>query len=265
MTGDASSGSENRRSPNSALTWYPAMAQAADETTVEVPETEFVDIPEMDVCARYIDGENPDEFPFDVIAEDAESLGYPVFVRTDITSAKHHGLDGYRARDEDELRVAVRWALEANYMAMGTPHPSAIMLRDWIELDYGFHDDRRRITDEGVRIAREFRFFADPEMVRCQHFYWPEDSMQDPDRDDWREQLVELSKIGEYELDELCEYAEACVEHAPGDVAWSVDVAADQDGNWWGIDMALAGMSWHPEDCAMADEFEDPRMVSSDD
>lgn len=251
-------------SPNSALVWYPAMAKAADNTGVEVPETEFVDLPEMEVCAGWIDGEPEGDFPFDIIAEDAKRLGYPVFVRTDMTSAKHHGLEGYRARDEDELRAAVRWAIESNYMAMGMPHPQAILLRDWIDLDAGFHDNRRSITDSGVKIAREFRFFAEAESVYCQHFYWPAESMKDPDADDWEQRLDELSKVGERELNRLGEYAKACATETPGDLAWSVDVAADEDGNWWGIDMALAGMSWHPEECPMADEFEDPREVIAD-
>lgn len=249
-------------SPNSALVWYPPMAQAADETDVEVPETEFVDVPGMGVCAGWIDGEPQDDFPFDTIAERAEFIGYPVFVRTDITSAKHHGLKGYRARDEGELRTAVRWALEASFVSMGTPLPSAIMLRDWIDLEAGFHDNRRSITDSGVKITREFRLFADAEGVYCHHFYWPEDSMMDPDETDWEERLAELSTIGERDLDRLGEYAKACADEAPGDLTWSVDVGADENGYWWGIDMAVAGMSWHPEDCPKSDEFEDPREVS---
>jgi len=236
---------------NSALTWRPAMEAAGEQSAVRIATTEFVAIPEKDAAIDFVDGA-PSEFPIQEIEASAERLGYPVFVRTDQTSAKHHGVSGYRARDAEELRIAVSHALEANLMAMSMPAPAAIMLSDWIAIETGFHDTRIG-GGLGTRIGREFRLFADSSEVFCTHFYWPADSMKRPSRNDWRAQLSRLADVDVPEP--VRDFACQAVAETPREIAWSVDIAQDECGDWWGIDMAVAGMSWHPEDCEHADSF----------
>lgn len=240
-------------SPNSALVWIPAMERAADHhEDVHVPETVFVDI-ESEAAANWIDGDG-DRFNFADVADAAESLRYPVFVRTDITSAKHQGMAGIRARDEDELRTAVRWALESNFMSMGTPQPKAIVVRDWIELSLGFYDDSR-MTDSKRQIAREFRAFATPDEHLCTHFYWPEDSIHSTECEDWRDRLESMAELDESQEMAMVNYATTVAEIVPKRAPWSVDFAIGSHGSVYAIDMALGDLSWHP-DCPQKDRIE---------
>lgn len=247
MTGaeDGARTAHESASPNSALVWIPAMERAADHhKDVHVPETEFVDI-DAQAAGNWIDGD-PEGFNFGDVVDAAERLRYPVFVRTDITSAKHQGMAGIRARDEDELRTAVRWALESNFMAMGIPQPKAIVVRDWIELSLGFYDDAQ-ITDSKRQIAREFRAFATPDEHLCTHFYWPEDSIHSTECDDWRERLESMAELSEYEEAVMADYATTVAEIVPKAAPWSVDFGIGSHGAIYAIDMALGNLSWHPE------------------
>lgn len=247
MSEDAESVGATERSdlsPNSALVWMPVMEATAEDYGVHVPDSATVPI-DAKAAFNFVDGD-ASSFNIGEIESAADSLGYPAFVRTDITSAKHKGLVGIRARDADELRTAVSWAIEANAMKMGSPWPQAIILREWIDLAVGFYDEAH-ITDSKRQIAREFRAFASPKELLCVHFYWPEDSIHDTDADDWQQRLESMSKLADADRELFESYATDVAYRVPKADVWSVDFARSARGQWYAIDMALADMSSHPD------------------
>lgn len=234
--------------PNSALYWLGAAEEVASEyDDLHFPETEVVEFDFMEALPL-LEGRTPDNFPYGELDSAACDLGWPVFLRTDLTSAKHEGLDGIQAVDADDVQeVAADLVQEC---AMKTMRPGAFLVREWIDVDHEF----RAFGD--LPIGVEFRVFATPDEHLCTHYYWPEDSIV---------RTSEHESIWRNRRDEL-EYArkppwlgaaargaafEADFQHGIDEPerAWSVDFARDEDGDWWIIDMALAKDSWRPDDC----------------
>lgn len=239
---------DKRLNPNSALYWLPAAVEAADfYDELHVPETEIIEFDFMD-SLMMLEGARPDSFPWGELDTAACELGWPVFIRTDLSSAKHDGLDGVQAAHADAVEeVAVGLVRDAAKKMMRS---SAFLVREWIDIDSEFE------AFDGLPIGVEFRVFATPDEALCTHYYWPEDSIEKaslPERC-WqieRDHLEHARKPGWMDAAAMTAAFEADFQHGidvPGR-AWSVDFARDESGDWYLIDMALAEDSWHAEDC----------------
>ena len=186
--------------------------------------------------------------------------GYPVFMRTDYSSCKHYstrifGKPLYRIDSmNDFVRHIFPLIAECHsYIPartpFGPPRPSAVVLREWLNIEkwtdklpgpYG-NIEVRVITENGSvikifpyyhrsGIERYFRS-SDPEVL-----------------EDYRRNYVRAILEG---IREIVVHAEA-VATAPGirEYNWSIDLAlVNKDGKrmWYFIDMALAEASWVPE------------------
>lgn len=220
----------------SALYWYPRIESLPTPKTILIP-FDWNDI------IRALDGEAVDWHREELEAA-GETLGYPVFLRTDLTSAKHSGPSVYRIESREEFAQKMWLTLEDN--AMKDQAPSAWMVREWLDLDAPF-----AAFDEHP-IANEWRFFASPTKIHCRHFYWPTAAMQFWNRfggepEGWREALRKMnSRNPPLRLYEWAKVAASVCQDFP---TWSVDFAKDKSGKWWLIDMAQASSSWHPERC----------------
>lgn len=141
--------------PNSALYWMGAAEAIAEEyEDLNVPETEIVEFDFMDALPL-LDGQTPDNFPYGELDSAACDLGWPVFIRTDLTSAKHDGLEGVQAKDAADVdEVAARLVSDC---AMKSMRPAAFLVREWIDIDHEF-----RAFGE-LPIGVEFRVFATPD------------------------------------------------------------------------------------------------------
>lgn len=188
-----------------------------------------------------LDGEAA-EYGLDALLTAGERLGYPVFLRTDLSSAKHEGPDAYKVEGPDDWPSRVWRTIEDN--AMKDLWPSAFLVREWLDLEAPF------VAFGGHPIANEWRVFASGDRVHCHHFYWPEEAIsyfpgEEPEH--WQEQLREMSyRVMPYSLRVK---AKTAAQLCPEGKAWSVDFAKDKAGDWWLIDMAEAKASWHPDDC----------------
>lgn len=244
--------------PNSALYWYPRLEAAAD-LPVSIPETEFVEYDFME-SLPLASGEPANELPWDEFVDAAEEIGYPAFLRTDQKSVKHAGPGAYRAEEPDDIPTIL--AVLTDFHAKSHRHPSALMVREFVEINALFR------AFDGLPIGREFRVFATPDEVCCDHFYWPAEAIADGrgtpttmDREEtlsdteWRDRLDDLSSI---ESDQRSVFHNASLraveslnepDRIPDDTAWSLDFAQDRDGDWWLIDVAIAEDSWHPDEC----------------
>lgn len=228
---------------NSALIWLPAITAAG----LPVPKTIIVPYDHYK-CMPIFDGHAAPEFNrlSGAVMAAAGEIRFPVFIRTDLTSAKHSGPNAYRI-DQDGHNSPIFETLEDTEMKMWLEpqRPQAFLVREFLTLNAPFTAFR------GLPIAREFRFFADEDGVKCWHPYWPADTIDGhrPSREDWADKLAEISAVPKHpELWQMAvESARAC-----GGGTWSVDFCQDVDGKWWLPDMAVAADSFHWPGCLNA-------------
>lgn len=225
---------------NSALIWLSAIEAAGLPTprTIVVPY-------DHRGCSSIFDGIPSAEFfrLCDAVNDAAIQIGFPVFIRTDLGSAKHSGPSAF-CIDQDGVNAPICETLEDQELKfwMERHGPSAFLVREYLKLKAPFTAFR------GLPIAREFRFFADAKQVYCWHPYWPADSIEDhrPSVENWRELLADMHRAPENpDLWRMATTAAA----ACGGGKWSVDFCEDVDGKWWLVDMATAGDSFHWPDC----------------
>jgi hypothetical protein len=223
--------------PNSALVWLPPIVAAG----LPVPRTEIV---KFSPSALYpiLDGQEPEaEFSIDSIHDACRRIGYPAFLRTDLSSAKHDGPRAYRVATEKDLWRCVYLSFESNALKDLACQNHAFLVRQFITIPSVF------TAFSGLPIGREWRIFASQESVLCEHFYWPQEAFERcpglPET--WKDDLNQIAEMsdGIEDLKQMALRAAQAVGHG----SWSVDFAQDDAGKWWLIDMALAGASWHPE------------------
>lgn len=230
--------------PNSALIWLPKIGAAGLPT----PKTIIVPY-DHHACLSIFDGEHSAEFErlSGAVSEAAQEIGWPVFIRTDLGSAKHSGPNAFKVRSSVSTAHVLSRLIEDQEMKFWTERfgPAAILVREFLTLSAPF------TAFGGLPIAREFRFFADSERVHCWHPYWPIDSIEGhgPSAGNWRELLAEIHTVPK--VPELWLMAVAAA-RAVGGGSWSVDFCEDVNGKWWLADMAVAADSFHWEACDKA-------------
>jgi len=169
----------------------------------------------------------------------AKKLGYPLFIRTDQSSAKHSYIDTCMVESEDRLMRNIYCLIEENEMC--DLNVQTLYFRSFIELRGAFRAFNK------MPIAPERRYFVKDGEVLCHHPYWPEAAIKDPDHEDWESRLRGINFQEACEVILLKRYATIISMAVPG--CWSVDFAKAKNGVWYFIDMADARLSWHPEDC----------------
>lgn len=234
-----------RLNPNSAKYWQPPLVSLSDGYPIRVADSEFIEFDFFEAVAMADTGEM-DAYPREELEAAADRLGYPVYVRSDLTSGKGRGTRAIRADSASDLPRAIgNTTMEA---AIHDQVFSWMMLREWIDIETEF------ANSDGLDIGAEFRLFATPETHECSHYYWPEESIKQADvpEDEWKAARNKMAQIDlpAFLGDVAMAAADAVdVEQSPDDHGreWSVDFARDVDGDWWLIDMALAEQSHHPE------------------
>lgn len=229
--------------PNSALNWLPKI----EAVGLPTPKTIIIPYAHHE-CAGIFYGEKPEEFEslIQSVRTACEEISYPVFIRTDLASAKHSGPSAYKIDSVELIECTLFNTLEHNEMAfwMEREGPQAILVREFLTLDAPFTAFR------GLPIAREWRLFSDGVNVICAHAYWPAESLEghvSRDVPDWREKLAELEMIPA-EMPEL-ERMAITAAAAQGSGSWSVDFCRDVAGKWWLPDMAVMADSFHWPGC----------------
>jgi hypothetical protein len=261
--------------PNSGLYWHEVLAEISDSLTpVSLPETISVEYDFRDSLPLANPETSPEELPNIVPWEEfqhaANLIGTPVFVRSDIKSAKHRGLDGTRLDETSIENIGQLLHSLTKSLADNFAHPNALMFREWVDINAEFR------AFGGLKIGREYRLFATPDELLCHHFYWPDDTFNglpnDPSpldcsntdktttetlpKSEWQQDLQSLNTLPNREQDILSQTAKTAVSalnsshpKLPAEIPWSLDFAEDTDGDWWLIDCALGVDSWHPESC----------------
>ena len=234
---------------NSALLWLPRI----EAISLPTPRTIIVPYSHHATLA-ILDGEPSPEAErlSEKIRKAGEAIGWPVFIRSDLTSAKHSGPRAYRIDKPDQVGSVMCQTIEDNELKMWLERdgPKAILVRQFLELDHGF------TCFSDLPIAREWRLFSDGGRVLCKHPYWPAESLEEhfyvEEPAGWREILAD-HHTEPPEMPELERMAIVAARVQGFDCkpegSWSVDFARDTAGKWWLIDMATMQDSYHWPGC----------------
>lgn len=175
--------------PNSAYIWFPPIQAAG----LPVPRTEIVRYNPQDLFPM-LDGQKyGDGFPLDEMHAACERIGFPVFVRSDLSSAKHANKRAWLVEDKDSLLAAVYETFEDNELKWLASETSAFMLREYLPLKHSF------IAFGGLPISRERRYFVEQDGAKCSHPYWPEDAFEHQFNlpENWKESLRLVTAHGQ--------------------------------------------------------------------
>lgn len=223
---------------NSMLIWYPVIRHL----DIPQPKTEMYLIP-VEVLDNMRE-ENLSKLNMETVKTIARNIGYPLFLRTDQSSAKHSWKDTSFVESEKNLKDHIFEVVLFNLCAdiMGLPF-EALVFREYIPMDSKF-----TAFDGDMPVNPERRYFINNGKVLCHHNYWIEEAIErskEPSVKNWRElsQLMSIETDREVEL--LTKYSEMVGEWMKG--YWSIDFCRAKDGRWILIDMASGFDSWHPE------------------
>lgn len=224
----------------SMLYWWPRVKDLG----IPMPKTEIVEVP-YDDLVRLLDDKRLSSKDEQRLIEAGDKIGYPLFLRTDMASAKHQWERTCFVPKVEELFKHI-WALIDQTLAsgmFGELDPSALVFRELLRLNSFF------TAFSGLPISVERRYFVRDGSVECHHPYWTHDaikhSWRQPSEPDWGERLAALNKESAEEIELLTRYATRAGEVLKG--YWSIDFAEARDHTWYLIDMAVGEESWHPE------------------
>lgn len=215
--------------------WFPL----TKDLPIPQPRTEAVLTMSTDKWHKFLQNPNVLNDKFKMLHSCADKLGYPLFIRTDQASAKHSYVDTCKVENKDILGQNIYRLIEENFMC--DINVQTLYFREFIELNSVFHAFNK------MPIAPERRYFVKDGEVLCHHHYWPEDAIERPDHEDWKNRLRAINLEETCEVTLLERYATIISMAVPG--CWSVDFAQAKNGVWNFIDMADARRSWHPKDC----------------
>lgn len=231
---------ECKASPTAFDNWFPSVV----ELGIRTPKTSI--LPISAALQMSLIGEAPrtpqTEAELARMQADIQALGvqhgFPLFVKSSFTSSKHYWAETCCLPDASIETVRKHIGEIFFYQCMG-PHPltPSIVVREMIKTKPAFHAFPGKMP-----VTQEFRFFAGGGTAFGYHPYWPVDSIQDPDREDWEHALASMSRPSDQQLAEMKAAAETLSKKLGG--AWSVDFLIDQDGKPWLIDMAEAALSY---------------------
>lgn len=248
------------RNKNSLLYWYPKI----QGLPIRQPETCWHPVD----CFKVLDEPEYRESVVRQLQQIGERFNYPLFMRTDLASAKHYY--------DSTCHVRSAYDLGGNLFRLADSNLASDLIFDHIVLREHIPLAAKFKAFEGLPIAPERRYFVRDGEVLCKHMYWPAEALKfyDPpypdnlnieDRkgyinrkrkevSDIAFQLLEtMNRETDEEVALLTSYAEMVGQVLSG--AWSVDFAKARNGDWILIDMAEAKRSWHPETCPFCQEL----------
>ena len=211
----------------------------------------------------------------DEMCQAASDIGYPVFVRNNITSAKHDWKDScYLGSQKDLPRHVYAITDYTLGMSMGEMQIDSMFFREFIQLEMaGFS-----CFGGDFPVSKEVRCFVRDGKLECRHPYWfPEvfereiemhvrasRHMKEMDAEagsagapavcndeifpsDWRARLDRVNRLTAGDNDTIMSHLSTIAPHFVG--YWSVDFAKGTNGTWYLTDMARGEVSYHYERC----------------
>jgi hypothetical protein len=225
--------------------WFPLIEAAG----LPVPKTTI--IPMTDGAYEFLysgfDGEEGGDIAafrdfVDRLNAASKDFTFPLFLRTDFTSAKHSWDKTCYVENEAALIPHFQYLAErSDLMNMfGGLDYNTWVLREMLPTiplatcpAYG-----------NMPVNREFRYFVSDGEIVCAHPYWPEQALIEGGVETDLELMTELGFLPDMsELDDLAKRAAVAVGGA-----WSIDILETKRG-WFVTDMAEAEKSFHWPEC----------------
>lgn len=237
--------------------WFPKIQEAG----LPVPRTKLLRCDSASAASlyRHFDGK-----PVGVHGSDflgfveaaAREIGFPCFLRTGQTSGKHNWEKTCHVKDVADVVQHVLNLIEFSECCgmIGLPW-DVWAVRELLPTKPVM------LAYEGMSVCREFRVFVDGDRICCWHPYWPVKALLDGTPMSVNEltslTAEEIAKVwndlwnlddADYEIVmDLARRAGAACEGR-----WSVDIL-DTARGWFVTDMAVAELSWHWQNCPLAD------------
>lgn len=227
---------------DSAKFWFPRINTLDMKVllaNVNIPQTVFVDYNEAEIFdAANIGYGVPYSKLFVAVELAIRYDSKTAFIRTDVTSAKHLGLNAIKVSPTNNLHFALRQTLkhaeEKTYLSKYKS--SAIMVRSWIDIPGA-------TAFKGLPIGHEWRIFAGPRGIYCANPYWPKEALEG--FMDNSAAIPEPPQLAPAHLRTAAYIAALAMDGG----IWSVDFVEDIHGKFWLIDMARGENSYHNEHC----------------
>ena len=224
---------------NALSYWFPKL----QSTGVSVPRTKIIKT-DVDFWP-VLDGQpakGADEFLAHLHKEVCD-FGLPLFLRTGHTSAKHSWKNSCYIISTVDLGKNVFGLIEYSAMVM---LGSCLPWDEWVLREFLDLDTRFTAFWGDMPINNERRYFIEGGEIICRHPYWPPIAFDGvkTSTDEWQEILEEMNSEEAPELEELTMRVTSVFKGA-----WSLDWAKTKNGDWYAIDMALAGDSYHWQEC----------------
>lgn len=234
---------------DSAKFWFPRLVEVGKHfqhsgSPIFIPNTVFVDYNEAVLFGHNQNDSYSELQRLDNALDGA--LRYEIttqfaFMRTDVTSAKHLGINAIRVDRVNNFSMALHKLLKhaETKTALGKNKSSAIMLRDWIETA------PKATAFGGLPVVREWRVFSDGKEAICVNGYWPDEALHNH-MDNGAVIPHDVTKS--WYVNVIADAAIMAANEMGGGI-WSVDFMEDKFGQIWLIDMATGENSYHHEDC----------------
>jgi len=238
-----------RVNKNSATYWFPKVKNL----DVLVPQTEIIGIDSNRNVMNWLDN----GVPRDVIHRVKScvrrhfNLNYPIFMRTDLLSAKHDYEKTCLVQSEDEIGGHLYQLIMSHLTTMlkNGNELKAILVREKLDIKSKF-----TAFWDGLPIGVEVRHFISNGEWGKGHFYWPKKAIKNPSAENWEELLDQMLIEAGEGFKRHKNMAEIVAKKFEGN--WSVDFAKTKSGKWYLIDMAVAEDSWVAEEESLY--FENP-------
>jgi len=234
-------------SKTSMFYWWPKVK----DLEILVPKTELIRHEGAfsgNLNLGVLDGEEDQDFENLIrnAREAAKGFAWPIFIRSDVYSGKHSWKRTCFVKSGKDIDSHIYRIFDRTFAEFGLDF-FGIAVREFLELAVGF------TAFDDMPIAVERRYFVRDGKVECWHPYWPPASIRKPSVQNWREILRRLQTSSEEEVAILTEYAERIGKKLGG--YWSVDFCRTNKGEWYFIDMAEGGRSYHWGTCPKASPY----------
>lgn len=235
----------DRSAPNCINYWYPKL----QEIGIRTPRTVIANLGQDLTLWAWGEAVPGLSSHIERVRLICQEIGYPCFLRSGQTSAKHDWKNSCYLTDDSDLPKHMYAIVEYCAMAGMEGLPvSVFAARELIPttpICNAFYGD--------MPITREFRFFVKDGSIDHWQPYWPQgaldgnvditkfDECTETDTS-WMRRLETINHLDGNEYELLASETLKVGKHFGG--YWSVDWLQATDGTWYCIDMALGGMSY---------------------
>lgn len=228
------------------LYWYPKIKNL----DIPQPKTEWILLSQKEYRATF-EG-MPNSILEGVMNLIKNKFNLPVFIRTDLSSAKHYWKKTCYYDGSGGLRQHLFELCEFNHCAdmLGLLF-EAIVVREYIQMDSKY------TAFEGMPVNPERRYFIKNGKLLCHHSYWIKNAIRRPSVNNWEHLSDKMNLETPKEIKLLTNYTQQ-VAMVIKDGFWSIDFCKAKDGRWILIDMAIGERSWHPQ-CKYVAEINDTK------